>query len=107
MSVAQRDEERNRISAIDDTVKKLRARWNDPSRMRRDYDAGAAGTANAANASMRLHNPALKAELEEIEAERARIHSMLMGGQPVGASAIDALAERAERLRLSFSSLMI
>lgn len=97
------DEERKKLSAIDETLKRLRAWWRDPSLMRTDFEAR---SVTAADNATRYENVALNTELEKLEAERTRIHSLLMSGQPTNAVEIDALAERADRLRQDFSSLM-
>lgn len=98
------EDDRKKLSSIDETLKKLRAWWEDPSTMRMDYEAR---TVSAADSRTHHDNGPLLAELTALEAERARIQTRIMeDGQPANADELHALAARAERLRLGFSALM-
>lgn len=88
---------------IDETLKKLRAWWREPSKMRTDYQAK---SVTAGDARTHHQNVALGTELAKLEAERARLHSLVMDGQSANGAEIRALAEKAESLRLDFSALM-
>jgi hypothetical protein len=101
--VSMGEDDRKKLSSIDETLKKLRAWWQDPSKMRTDYEAR---TVSAADAQTHQQNVGLINELKELEAERARIQAQVMDGQPANAGEIDALGARSERLRLDFSALM-
>jgi hypothetical protein len=105
MHVVPRMDEQDRIklSGIDETLKKLRAWWREPSKTRTDYNAT---SVTAADAETHHQNVALIAELEKLEAERSRLHSLVMDGQPANAAELQALASQAERLRVDFTALM-
>ena len=75
-----RDEERDQLGSIDETLARLRA----------------------AHEGQEDRAPLL-AQLADLQAEHARLHSLILVGQVPAADALPRLAERVERLRRDFS----